>query len=137
MKLDKTGEKTEAMHILVSLTREEKFGLIQIFTGAIIVVGVNPRGMVAITAVAVRIHHKDCRRVTIFKLPNNITSFCQGHGRGPHDGQPLKTLLLAGIFSYLSMIKMPRMVRKIRTQASRLTEASWGAISSFRYIESK
>ena len=53
MKLDKTGEKTEAMHILVSLTREEKFGLIQIFTGAIIVVGVNPRDMVAITAVAV------------------------------------------------------------------------------------
>ena len=25
MKLDKTGEKTEVIHILVSLTREEKF----------------------------------------------------------------------------------------------------------------
>ena len=58
-KLDKMDSKSEVVHVHQSLRKEDKFGLIQLFTGAIDVAGVNSHAMVATSAVDVGMNHKD------------------------------------------------------------------------------
>ena len=105
-KLDKLDNRPDVLHVHGSLKKEDKFRRIQLFVGAISVPGLNPKVMVSTSAADVGIDNKDCRHVTIFEWPSDGASFCQRRGRGSRDGRDSKTLLVAGLGSYLSMNKM-------------------------------
>ena len=105
-KLDKLDHRPDVIHVHGSLNKDEKFGRIQLFVGAISVDGISPKVCVSTSAADVGIDHQDCRLVTILEWTSDVASFCQRRGRGSRDGRNSRTLLVAGISSYIYMCKM-------------------------------
>lgn len=104
-KMDEKHVTSDVVHIHGSMNKDEKFGAINLFTGALVITDYDPRVLVATSSADLGIDRSDGRIVTIFEWPDSMSTVAQRRGRGSRDGAPSTTLVVAGLASYLSMMK--------------------------------
>ena len=92
-KLDKEAIDFDIVHLHGSLSKEEKTGFMELFTGAVIVDGFNGRVMIATAAADLGVDHRECEFVLIFEWPDSISAFKQRSGRGSRDGRTFSNLV--------------------------------------------
>ena len=105
-KLDKEAIDFDIVHLHGSLSKEEKTGFMEFFTGTVLVDCFIGRGMMATAAADLVVDHCECEFVLIFELPDSLSTVKERSGRGSCDGRKSHTVLVAGLSPFITLVKL-------------------------------
>ena len=114
-KLDKHSVAGDVLHIHGRLKREDKGNLINLFTSKLRIDDFNPNVLIATSAADLGIDHPNAQLQLNVEWPESIASLVQRRGRGSRRGEDSKFVLVAGISSYVHIVKRNMAVMDVAT----------------------
>jgi len=114
-KLDKHSVAGDVLHIHGRLKREDKGNLINLFTSKLRIDDFNPNVLIATSAADLGIDHPNAQLQLNVEWPESIASLVQRRGRGSRRGEDSKYVLVAGISSYVHIVKRNMAVMDVAT----------------------
>ena len=104
-KIDTDQVHCDVLHIHDSLSSNEKFNPTCIFYKQVKVTDFNPKVLMATAAADLEMNRKDAKCVMEMEWPRNIASYVQRCGRAAQDGRTATMHLIAGLSSYLWIMR--------------------------------
>ena len=104
-KLDKHSITGDVLHIYGRLTCEDKGNLVNLFTSKLQTEDFKPNVLVATSAADLGIDHLNSQLQLNVEWPESIASLVQRRGRGSRRGEESRFVVVAGIASYVHIVK--------------------------------
>ena len=98
-------QNCDVMHIHGKMDKDDKFASINLFCGNVIVDGFNPRCLVTTASSDLGVNHPNAQFILNLEWTDSIATFAQRMGRASRAGQESQFVLVAGISSYLAMVR--------------------------------